>query len=97
MNYLKKYNLTIEDIEEIKKHFNKDIINKFEVLEYNVKIILDYLSTFNINSFKDLILLRPDICFMNINILKEKTSKIDANLIKFIFENEVNNLMNFDI
>ena len=97
MNYLEKYNLTKEDIEEIKKHFNKDIINKFEVMEYNVTSILDYLSTFNINSFKKLLLLRPDICFMNLDILKEKTSKIDSNLIKFIFENEINNLMNFDI
>lgn len=97
MNYLEKYNLTKEDIEEIKKHFNKDIINKFEIMEYNVTSILDYLSTFNINSFKNLLLLRPDICFMNLDVLKEKTSKIDSNLIKFIFENEINNLMNFDI
>ena len=97
MNYLKKYNLTTEDIDQIKKHFNKDIINKFEVMEYNVTTILDYLNTFNITLFKDLILNRPDVCFMNLEVLKEKTSKIDPNLIKFIFEKEVNNLMNFDI
>ena len=48
-------------------------------------------------SFYNLITNRPDICFMDINLLKEKADKIDPGLLKFIFENEVENLLNFDI
>lgn len=97
MNYLEKYNLSKDEIQKIKKHFNKDIVNKFEIMEDNVTKVLDYLTSLKIKNIKNLILNRPDICFMNLELLQNKTSKFDQNLIKFIFENEVENLMNFDI
>ncbi len=97
MNYLEKYNLSKDEIKKFKKHFNKDIINKFEIMENNVTKILDYLNTLNIKKINNLILTRPDICFMDLNLLKEKTNKFDPKLIKFIFENEADNIMNLDI
>ena len=97
LEYLKNYNLSNDDVNDIKLEFNKDILTNFEVMSYNVCQILDYLKSLNINSFKELILIRPDICFININILKEKVNKLDVNLIKFIIENDPNNLINFDI
>ena len=97
MDYLEKYNLSKDEIQKIKKHFNKDIVNKFEIMEDNVTKVLDYLSSLKIKNVKNLILNRPDICFMNLELLQSKTSKFDSNLIRFIFENEVENLMNFDI
>ena len=97
MDYLEKYNLSKDEIQKIKKHFNKDIVNKFEIMEDNVTKVLDYLSSLKIKNVKSLILNRPDICFMNLELLQSKTSKFDSNLIRFIFENEVENLMNFDI
>ena len=97
MNYLENYNLTKEEVSKIKKHFNKDIVNKFEVMEFNVSSVLDYLSSLGIIDFKSLILNRPDVCFMDLDLLKSKTEKFDKSLIKFIFEKEVDNLMNFDI
>ncbi len=97
MNYLEKYNIKKEEITKIKKHFNKDIVNKFNVMEYQVCKVLDYLSSLGIKNLKDIIQNRPDICFMDLELLKSKTEKFDKNLIKFIFENEVDNLMNFDI
>ena len=97
MEYLENYNFTIGEISKLKKRFNKDINSKFELMQYNVTLILDYLSSLDIVDFHKLIMNRPDVCFMNIDILKEKLSKFDTHLIKFIFENEVDNLMNFDI
>ena len=97
MDYLVKFNLSPEDVTKIRKRFNKDIVSKFQIMEDNVTKVLDYLSTLGINSFKNLILERPDICFMDLDVLKEKTNKIDSGLLNFVFENEVSNLMNFDI
>ena len=97
MDYLEKYNLKKEDITKIRKRFNKDIVNKFEVMEDNVCQILDYLTSLNIKNIKNLILNRPDICFMDVDILKEKISKFDSQLIKFVFDEDEQNLMNFDI
>lgn len=97
MNYLENYNIKKEDITKIKKHFNKDIVNKFQVMEYNVCLVLDYLSSLGVKNLQTIIKNRPDICFMDVELLKSKTEKFDSNLIKFIFENEIDNLMNFDI
>ena len=97
MDYLEKYNLKKEDITKIRKRFNKDIVNKFEVMEDNVCQVLEYLTSLNIKNIKNLILNRPDICFMDVDILKEKISKFDVKLIKFVFDEDEQNLMNFDI
>ena len=97
MEYLEKYNFTPEEVTKIRKKFNKDIVSKFQIMEDNVTKVLDYLTNLGITSFYELITKRPDICFMDINILKEKTEKIDAGLLKFVFENEVDNLLDFDI
>ena len=97
INYLSNYNINMNDLEEIKSKFNKDILNKFTIMESSVKEVLDYLKDIGIERFKLLILNRPDICFMDVNILKEKLAKFNPELIKFIFENEVDNLINFDI
>ena len=97
IDYLKKYNLTSEDIGEIKLHFNKDILSKFEIMAYNVSVILDYLQNIGVNNYKGLILERPDLCFSNISYLKEKIEKIDPNIIIYIIENDPQNLISFDI
>ena len=97
LDYLKQFNLKNEDISEIKKMFNKDIISKFEVMENNVVLILNYLKEIGVINFKDLILYRPDICFMNIQYLKGKIEKLDSKLVKFVIENDIDNLINFDI
>lgn len=97
MDYLERYNLTPDEVNKIRKRFNKDIVSKFIAMEDNVCIILDYLKEMGVESFKPLILNRPDILFMKLSILKEKTERIDHSLLKFVFENEVDNLLNFDI
>jgi len=97
MNYLTRFNLSFDDIKEIENYFNKDIREKFIFMEDTVVEILSYLNSIGIKNIKDLIMNRPDICFMKLNNLKEKIDKFDVNLIKYIIENDINSLMNFEI
>lgn len=97
IEYLTNYNLNEKDIDEIKKRFNKDIINKFEVMESTVKHNLDYLNSVGVDNIKNIILYRPDLCFSNLDYFKEKINKIDSSLIKYIIENDPQNLINLDI
>jgi len=97
IDYLKLYNLKTNDLAYIKKKFNKDIIGKFEIMENNVVSVLDYLQSIGVKDFKELILNRPDICFVDKDYLKTKLEKIDINLIIFVIENDPQNLINFDI
>lgn len=97
IDYLSKYNVSEGDLEKIKETFNKDIINKFAIMQSNVEEVLTFLKENGINNYIELILNRPDICFIGVDILKEKLNKFNPELIKFIFENEVDNLINFDL
>ena len=97
IDYLKKYNLTDEDLNEIKTVFNKDIINNFEIMMDNVCLILDELRSIGVTNIKNMILNRPDICFSDLESLREKIAKFDKELIKYVIENDPNNLINFDI
>lgn len=97
INYLCKYNISEEDLKKIKSVFNKDIINRFALMQTNVEEVLKYLNQNRIENYMQLILNRPDICFMDADVLAKKLEKFNPELIKFIFENEVDNLINFDL
>ena len=95
-DYLNGY-LDNDDIEIIKKQFNKDILNNFEAMKDNVLLILNYLLSIGIRNIKSIILKRPDLFFEDLELLKEKVGKYDNNLIKFIFDNDPSSLINLEI
>lgn len=96
LDYLNGY-LDNDDIEIIKKQFNKDILNNFEAMKDNVLLILNYLLSIDIKNIKNIILKRPDLFFEDLELLKEKVGKYDNNLIKFIFDNDPSSLINLEI
>lgn len=97
IDYLKKYNLTEEDINLLNSQLSEDIKNSLFVMKDNAETILDYLKEFGVTNFKDLLLERIDICFFDLNYLKEKIEKYDKKLIKFVIDNSVGDLLDFDI
>lgn len=96
LDYLNGY-LDNDDIEIIKKQFNKDILNNFEAMKDNVLLIINYLLSIDIKNIKNIILKRPDLFFEDLELLKEKVGKYDNNLIKFIFDNDPSSLINLEI
>lgn len=97
IDYLKKYNLTDDDINLLNSQLSEDIKNSLFVMKENAEAILDYLKELGVTNFKDLLLERIDICFFDLNYLKEKIEKYDKKLIKFVIDNSVGDLLDFDI
>lgn len=97
IDYLKKYNLTEEDINLLNSQLSEDIKNSLFVMKDNAEAILDYLKELGVTNFKDLLLERIDICFFDLNYLKEKIEKYDKKLIKFVIDNSIGDLLDFDI
>ncbi len=97
IDYLKKYNLTEEDINLLNSQLSEDIKNSLFVMKDNAETILNYLKELGVTNFKDLLLERIDICFFDLNYLKEKIEKYDKKLIKFVIDNSVGDLLDFDI
>ena len=65
IDFLNKYGLSKEDILEIKWHFDENFIYNLGVMKNNVIEVLDYLQSIGVTNFKNLILYRCDLCFMD--------------------------------
>lgn len=97
IDFLNKYGLSKEDILEIKGHFDEKFIYNLGVMKNNVIEVLDYLQSIGVTDFKNLILCRCDLCFMDVDYLKGQISKYDEKLIVYIMNNDICDLLDFDI
>ena len=96
IDYLKEY-VTEEDFNVVNYNFNDDDVNNFSYCEQNIREVLDYLKSIGVVNFKDILLYRKDICLKNLDILKEEVNKINKNLIVYLFNNDITNLLNLNI
>ena len=96
IDYLKDY-ISEEDFKVVKYNFKDNDKNNFNYYEQNIKEVLDYLKSIGVTNFKDLLLYRKDICLKNLDILKEEVNKINKNLIVYLFNNDISNLINLNI
>ena len=96
IDYLKEY-ITEEDFNVINYNFKDVDVNNFSNYEQNIREVLDYLRDIGVTNFKDLLLYRKDICLKNLDILKEEVNKINKNLIVYLFNNDISNLINLNI
>lgn len=97
IDYLKDYGISNEDIAEIKGRFDEKNIYNLGIMKNNVCEILDYLKEIGVTNFKNVILYRLDLCFMDLTYLKKQISKYDTKLIVYIMNNDVCDLLDFDI
>ena len=96
IDYLKEY-ITKEDFNVINYNFKDVDVNNFIYYEQNIREVLDYLKNIGVSNFKDILLYRKDICLKNLDILKEEVNKINKNLIVYLFNNDISNLINLNI
>ena len=96
IDYLKDY-LSLEDFRVVKNNISDNDKNNFNYYEHNIREVLDYLKEIGVNNFKDILLYRQDICFKNLDLLKKDISKININLIVYLFNNDISNLVNLNI
>lgn len=96
IEYLKEY-ITEEEFNVINYRFKDDNVNNFSYYEQNIREVLDYLKSIGVSNFMDILLYRKDICLKNIDILKEEVNKINKNLIVYLFNNDISNLINLNI
>ena len=97
IDYLKKYNLTDEDISYLHQYLKETSLTNFEVMRLNVEEVLTYLKDIGVINLFGIIKERPDICFRETTDLKIEIEKLDKNLIVFIMNNTLDDLVNFNI
>lgn len=96
IDYLKEY-ITEEDFNVINYNFKDVDVNNFSYYEQNIREVLEYLKSIGVFNFNNILLYRKDICLKNLDILKEEVNKINKNLIVYLFNNDISNLINLNI
>lgn len=96
MDYLFDY-VSEEDFKVIRFNMSSRERNNFGLYEHNIRGILDYLKSIGVVNFKGILLYRKDICFKNIDVLKDEVNKINSKLMVYLFNNDVSNLINLNI
>lgn len=71
MDYLKKYNLTDEDLQEIYENLSYENWSNITGSSTKVKGVLDYLASIGITNFKDIFLYKPSVFYLYAEDIKK--------------------------
>lgn len=97
LKYLEQFDITEEEISLLRQKLKPEVIENLEVMRNNVIEVLIYLKDFGVKNLSNVIISRPDLCFRTKVILEQNLTKLDKNLLVFIFNNSIDDLINFNI
>ncbi len=75
MDYLEKYNLSKDDILDIKESLNDDILSIFLLEDDKVISILDYFYSLGVVNIKEFILMKSTLFYENLDYIRERIEK----------------------
>ena len=91
MEYLTKYNLTTEDINDIINTIDEEDKLELELNEERVSSIIDYLLSIGLTNIKDIIINKPNLFYDDVNSIKERIEKhSNTNIIELLKEDAIN-------
>lgn len=93
MEYLKKYNLSETDINEILNNIDELDYKELMFNQENVEEILRYFIGIGITDIKSILMFKTYLLYDNLENIKNAINSSDKNIIKLINED----IMNFDI
>lgn len=97
MDYLKQFDITTDDLEELKAILSKEMINNLDIMRHNVIEVLLFLKNYGVNNLYDILKYRPDLCLKDKIDLEQDLTAFDKELLLFIFNNNIDDLINFNI
>lgn len=94
MEYLEKYNLTNEDIENIISNIDEQDILEIEYNQKRVEEIIEYLLSIGIKDIKTILMYKTNIFYDDIDSIKRRVEEYNGiDLIELINED----IINFDL
>ncbi len=91
MEYLTKYNLTAEDINDIINTIDEEDKLELELNEERVSSIIDYFLSIGLTNIKDIIINKPNLFYDDVNSIKERIEKhSNTNIIELLKEDAIN-------
>lgn len=97
LSYLKEYNITEDQIKDIVKTYDNDLLYNLDFSKKNVKQIIKYLLDFGVEDVYNIIKNRIDLLFLPLSLVKQNFTKLDKNLLLYVLNNSIGDLINYNI
>lgn len=97
IEYLRQLDINDDQIAKLKSFLHPETLENFTIMQNNVIEILTFLKEFGVTNIFDIVKNRPDICFKNKEDLVKDFTVLDKELLLFIFNNDIDDLINFNI
>ena len=97
LTYLKEYNLSDEEIKDIIDTYDNDLLKNLNFSKKNVKEIIKYLLDFGVEDIYSVIKKRIDLLFLPVSLVKQNFTKLDKNMLLYLLNNSIDDLINYNI
>lgn len=97
LTYLKEFNITDEQLKDIINTYDNVLLKNLNFSKRNVKEIIKYLKDFGVEDIYKLLKYRIDLFFLPLSLVKQNFTKLDKNILVYILNNSVDELINYNI
>ncbi|MBQ3021535.1 MAG: hypothetical protein IJD92_04870 [Bacilli bacterium] len=97
LEYLKEYNVSEEEIKDIINTYDNELLKNLNFSKKNVKEIIKYLLEFGVEDIYNVIKNRIDLFFLPLSLVKQNFTKLDKNMLVYLLNNSIDDLINYNI
>ena len=97
LEYLKEFDLGDEDIQKIVQSNELNIVKNLELMKKNVKSIINYLYELGVENIKKIFEARIDLFLLPLSLIKQNFTKLDKNMLVYILNNSIDDLIYYNI
>ena len=97
LTYLKEFNITDEEISDIINTYDNNLLKNLDFSKKNVKEIIKYLKEFGVSDIYNVFKNRVDLFFLPLSLVKQNFTKLDKNMLLYILNNSIGDLINYNI
>lgn len=97
LTYLKEFNITDEQIKDIINTYDNNLLKNLNFSKRNVNEIINYLIEFGVEDIYNILKNRVDLFFMPVSLVKQNFTKLDKNMLVYLLNNSVDDLINYNI
>ena len=97
LSYLKEYNLTDDQIKDIMNTYDNSLLKNLSFSKKNVREIIKYLLEFGVEDIYNVIKNRIDLFFLPLSLVKQNFTKLDKNMLVYLLNNSIDDLINYNI
>lgn len=97
LSYLKEYDLSDDQINDIINTYDNVLLKNLNFSRRNVKEIIKYLKDFGVEDIYNVIKNRIDLFFLPLSLVKQNFTKLDKNMLLYLLNNSIDDLINYNI